>query len=119
MLTKLEDLPEGVIGFEAHGKLTAKEYEMTLIPEALAALEQGDVRLLFILGDDFAGFELGAVWDDTMFGLREHFVFDRIAIITASSVLAGLIHSLAFLIPGDVHVFKPENIQRAMTWLLA
>lgn len=119
MLTKLEDLPEGVIGFEAHGKLTAKEYEATLIPEALAALDGGDVRLLFVLGDDFAGFELGGIWDDTVFGLRQHFNFDRIAIVTGSSVLASLIHSLAFLIPGDVHVFKPENVQRAMSWLLA
>lgn len=119
MLTKLEDLPQGVIGFEAHGKLTAREYEAMLIPEALSALENGDVRLLFILGDDFAGFELGAIWDDTVFGLRQHFNFDRIAIVTSSSVLAGLIHSLAFLVPGDMHVFRPENVQRAMSWLVA
>lgn len=117
MLTRLDELPKGVIGFEAHGKLNARDYEATLVPVVLEALDGEDARLLFVLGDDFAGFELGEVWDDSTFGLREHFNFERIAVVTGSSVMASLIHSLAFLIPADVHVFKTENRDKAQIWL--
>jgi hypothetical protein len=30
MLTLIEDLPEGVVGVEAHGKVTSKDYEREL-----------------------------------------------------------------------------------------
>ncbi|MDI7860831.1 STAS/SEC14 domain-containing protein [Rhizobiaceae bacterium n13] len=117
MLTRLDEMPKGVIGFEAHGKLNARDYEATLIPVVLEALDGDDSRLLFVLGDDFGGFELGEVWDDSTFGLREHFKFDKIAVVTGSSVMAGVIHSLAFLIPADVRVFRSDNREKAQSWL--
>jgi hypothetical protein len=32
MITELKDLPEGVIGFEAEGKLRAEDYRDVLLP---------------------------------------------------------------------------------------
>lgn len=117
MLKPMDDLPDGIIGFEAHGKLKAHDYEAVLIPAVLTALEDGKMRFLFVLADDFAGFELGAVWDDAVFGLRHYFDFEKIAVVTSSSVMAAIIHSVAFMIPAETHVFKMENLDKATAWL--
>lgn len=41
MLTLIDDLPDGVVGVEAHGKVTAEDYENVLE----AARRDGKVRL--------------------------------------------------------------------------
>ena len=52
MLTLIADLPEGVVGVEAHGKVTADDYEKVLI-----------------LGDEVPNYTAGAVWKDLKLGL--------------------------------------------------
>ena len=37
MLSLIEDLPAGVVGIEAGGKVTAEDYEQVLIPAVEAA----------------------------------------------------------------------------------
>jgi hypothetical protein len=40
VLTLIEDLPPGVVGVEAHGNVTAGDYERVLVPAVEAALRQ-------------------------------------------------------------------------------
>ena len=50
MLTLIEDLPQDVVGVEAHGKVTAEDYERVLVPAVDAARARaggGGVRLLY------------------------------------------------------------------------
>ena len=47
MIEVIPDLPEGVVGVEAVGEVTADDYRNVLIPAAEAVLEQhGKARLL-------------------------------------------------------------------------
>jgi len=46
VLTLIEDLPPGVVGVEAHGNVTAGDYERVLVPAVEAALwHGGNLRL--------------------------------------------------------------------------
>ena len=59
----LDGFPDPVLAVEAHGKVDAQAYETVLIPaieEKISAL--GKVKLLYIIGEDFDGFTLGAAW---------------------------------------------------------
>ena len=38
-------------------------------------MAKGPIRMLYVIGRDFTGFELEALWDDSAFGLRHwHFL---------------------------------------------
>ena len=59
MLTKIGDLPAGVIGFEVAGKLRAEDYRDTLQPELGKAAANGEVRVVIVI-PEFEGFSGGA-----------------------------------------------------------
>jgi hypothetical protein len=50
MISALNGLPEGVIGFEASGKIAAEDYRDVVVPALEQAAKAGDVR--FIVGTD-------------------------------------------------------------------
>ena len=68
MIRVIENMPPGTIGVEAVGKVTEDDYRNVLVPAVSAALERGDVRLLYVLGKDFDSYSAGALWADTIIG---------------------------------------------------
>ena len=78
MLEALSDLPDNVVGYEAKGQVTAEDYESTLVPAIDQAREKhGKVRFIYVLGDDFDGYSLGATWDDMKLGVHNRRSFER------------------------------------------
>jgi hypothetical protein len=64
MIRQLTDLPEGVIGFEADGKIHSDDYKNTIIPSVERQIADGrDVRVVLVF-PDFAGYSAGAAWED-------------------------------------------------------
>jgi len=49
MLEKIAGVPEGVIGFEVSGKLTAEDYRDVLLPAIEEAAGRGDVRIVIVI----------------------------------------------------------------------
>ena len=70
MFKFIEGLPPDVLAIEASGKVTHEDYRDTLIPKAEAMMAKGPIRMLYVIGKDFTGFELEALWDDSVFGLN-------------------------------------------------
>ena len=48
MIMELTDLPAGIIGLEASGKLEAEDYRDVLLPAVERASAGGDVRMLLV-----------------------------------------------------------------------
>jgi hypothetical protein len=118
MLTAMKDLPKGVVGFSAEGTVTDEDYKSVLIPAVEAAIKDGGkIRFLYFLGPQFKGFAAGAMWDDTLFGVRHYFDFDRIACVTDHEALATMIRSFGFLMPAAVRAFPVKDLEAAMAWL--
>jgi SpoIIAA-like len=117
MIETLPDMPAGVLGFRAVGAIDASDYETVLDPaidEALAA--DARVNLVFVLGDDFERYSLGAVWQDALLGRKPHHRWGRIALVTDHSVIAEIVHGLAFLVPGEVRVYPTAALDEAVAW---
>jgi SpoIIAA-like len=118
MLKPISDLPKGVIGFSAEGTVTDADYKNVLIPSVEDALKSGGkIRFLYVLGPDFRNYAPGAMWDDTLFGARHYFDFDRIACVTDHEVYAAMIRSFGVLMPAAVRVFAVKELEAAKTWL--
>ncbi len=76
MFTRIEDLPAGAIGFVASGRITADDRQSVLEPTIDGRLEAGGrVRLLYVAGPDFAGYDRGGLYDDAVFGTRHFTAF--------------------------------------------
>ena len=46
MISKLDGLPAGVIGFEATGKIAAEDYRDVVLPALEQAAKTGEIRFL-------------------------------------------------------------------------
>jgi SpoIIAA-like len=120
VLTLIEDLPEGVVGVEAHGKVTADDYEQVLVPAVEAARREsgnGGVRLLYVLGHEFPDYTAGAAWEDSKLGLGHLSSWERIAVVGDADWLRHAIHGLGWIIPGEIRVFRQDELDSAREWL--
>ena len=61
MFKFIEGMPPDVMAIEAIGKITHEDYRNTFIPKAEAMMDKGPIKLLYVIGKDFAGFEAAAV----------------------------------------------------------
>ncbi len=118
MVETLSDLPPNVLGFTAKGTVTADDYESVIMPavEALFA-RQSKVRFLYHLGEDFAGFDAGAVWDDMKLGLRHLTGWERMAVVSDVEWIRAAIKVFALAIPGHVRVFHNGQFGQAKQWV--
>lgn len=118
MLKPISHLPSGVIGFSAEGTVTDADYKNVLIPSVEDALRAGGrIRFLYVLGPDFKAYAPGAMWDDTVFGARHYFDFEKIACVTDHETVAAMVRTFGFLMPAMVRVFAVRDLDAAKAWL--
>lgn len=117
MITVIEGLPAGIIGFEASGQVSAQDYQQTLDPLVEQAARSGaKVRALAVLGPD-VDYKGGAMLEDARLGLRNWSTWERIAIVSDDGRLREAIHLLGWMVPGEVRVFPAEQRPEAIVWL--
>jgi SpoIIAA-like len=120
MLTLIEDLPETVVGVEAHGKVTSEDYERLLAPAVEAAMANtpdGRIRLLYVVGHEFPDYTAGAAWEDAKLGLGHVRSWERIAIVGDADWLRHAVHGFGWLMPGEIRVFALEQLDSARAWV--
>lgn len=89
MLERIQGLPENVLGFSAKGEVTGKDYESVLIPAVEELLiRYKKVRLLYHIGEEFAGFDAKALLDDARVGIQHFYAWDKICVVTDVGGLA-------------------------------
>ena len=118
MVEKISDLPANVLGFTASGTVTANDYESVIIPAVESLFSrQRKVRFLYHLGEDFSGFEAGAMWDDAKLGLKHLAGWERVAVVSDVEWIRGAIRLFGFAIPGHVRVFRNHELIAAKAWI--
>lgn len=118
MIEAIQGLGEGVLGFEAKGEVTAADYEQVLVPAVDAALEGNDkLSLLYVLGDEFSGYDAGAMWQDTKLGATHLTSWERIALVTDHETYGHMARAFGFLIPAHVRVFATAELDDAKAWV--
>jgi SpoIIAA-like len=113
----VENMPAGTIGLEAVGQITAEDYRDVLVPSVEAALETGDVRLLYVL-DEGAEYSAGAMWADSKLWSKHLKSWSRVAVVSDADWLERSIHAFGWMMPGEIKVFEPDEVDDAKTWLV-
>ena len=118
MLQKMNDLPAGIDGLKATGKLSKEDYENVFEP--LLEQARGNarrLRVLFELGRDFEGFTAGGAWEDAKIGLRYLRLFDACALVTDLTWIRESTKLARFMMPCPVQVFGNQERAKAVDWL--
>jgi hypothetical protein len=123
MLERIPDVPDGIDGFTAVGKVTGDDYEQTVEPLLDEARRQGRrLRLLLQFGPEYEGFTAGAVWGKTE--AWRHYpsllrMIDGYAVVTDIRWIREWIHLVGFLMPFPLRVFGTDEHDNAVAWLVS
>ncbi len=116
MITELDGLPQGVIGFEASGKIAAEDYRDVILPALEEAAQTGDVRFLIVMRD-FDGMTGGAIWQDLKVGIDHLRAWKRTALVTDIEWMTSLTHLFGWMTPGETRTFSLDQRDQAVKWL--
>src|SRR5262245_23593598 len=121
MVERIEDMPEGTIGFRATGKVTREEYHDVMTPALNEAAESGEIRVLYVIGPAFDEFAAGALAEDTKVGVRlgigHHSAWKRIAVVTDVDWLTKALHMFAWATPGELMIRDLDGYDEAKAWV--
>ena len=118
MFKLISDLPDNVVGIEASGEVDDDDYEDVLGPAIDDALGRHDkIRLLYVLGSEFTGYDHEAMWEDTKLGFKTFNSYERMAIVTDATWVRRSIKAFAWVMPGEVKVFHIDALADARTWI--
>lgn len=117
MLKFIEGMPPDVLAIEAVGKVTHEDYRTFLIPKAEAMMARGPIKMIYVIGKEFTGYELEALWDDGAFGIRHWREFKRVAVVTDQAWMRAAVSMFAPFIPAEVRLFNLSEFPAAKDWI--
>lgn len=115
MIKELREMPPGVIGFEAAGKLKAEDYRDVVLPALEQAAASGEVRFVIVM-NDFDGMTGGALWQDLKLGVEHLRAWKRIALVTDIGWMHHLTDLFGWMTPGDTRTFPIAERDAAIAW---
>lgn len=118
----MEGLADGVLGLRFSGKITRGDYDEVLIPAVQEVFDRGEpVRCLCLLGEDFDGYEAGAMWEDLKTGAKfgpGHFSsWKRLALVTDVEWIRHMIPLFGWMTPGELKLFAVAELEEAKAWV--
>jgi hypothetical protein len=118
MLEKLGDLPRGIDGVKAVGKVSKEDYEKVFEPLLDQARREGrHLRFLYQFGPEFEGLTASAAWEDAKIGLSDMRLFDGCAIVSDVGWIRESARLIGFMMPCPVKVFGNQERGKAIEWL--
>jgi hypothetical protein len=116
MIEEMQELPAGITGFRASGKLEATDYRDVVLPALDRAFSEGEVRFLIVL-TDFKGMAGGAVWEDLKVGVEHLRGWRRIAVVSDIDWVTHLTGLFGWMTPGEVKTFGLDQEDEAIAWV--
>jgi hypothetical protein len=116
MIKQLQELPAGVIGFEATGTIAAEDYRDVVLPAVEQAAGTGVIRFLIIMRD-FDGMSGGAIWQDLRIGIEHLRSWKRIALVTDIKWMTHATDLFGWMTPGETKTFPLDQKDQAIHWL--
>lgn len=104
------------IGFKLSGKLHDEDYKSFVPTMETVLAAEGKVRL-FVQFEDFHGWDLHAVWDDTKFGLKHYGDFERIAMVGDRRWEKWMAQVCKPFTKATVRYFDASQVDDARAWL--
>jgi SpoIIAA-like len=119
MIEVLPDMPEGVTGIRVSGRLRGDDVR-EFKPAMEELVQGGEIRIVEVIAPDYEGFGPGGLIEDLKLGLgaliKHHSEFKRIAVVSDKEWVAHALHAFAWLVPGELALFRLDELERASEW---
>lgn len=120
MIELIAGFPDNVLGFAYKGQVTKADYDTVLVPAVMKALEtQKNLRLYFAVDPDFAGIDVGAVWEDLKLGIGHRASWERVAVVTDVHWMEQMSRFYGLLIHSPMKTFPTSDAVQARAWITA
>ena len=121
MVERLEDMPEGTIGFRVEGDVEREDYEEVFRPAFRDALDAGRrLRTVYVI-EDLDDLKADALWADAKLGydlgMKHHSAWERSAIVTDIGWIAQSMKLFAWMVPGEARVYPRAELEAAKAWV--
>jgi SpoIIAA-like len=120
MIERIQDMPEGTLGFRAAGEIEPEDYVNVLGPQLRAAIEAGGrLRTLYLI-EKIELDDPRALWEDSKLGfdlVRHPDLWERSAIVTDQEWIARATRLFLWMIPGEARVFPVAELEQAKAWV--
>lgn len=118
MIEIMRETKGNTLVVKATEMLTRYDYEEVFIPQLKQLIDQfGKIRAVLYLDDNFIGWELGAAWDDAVFGIQHRHDFDKIALVSDKKWVEWATKVGSFFIDGQIAAYTKEEFQEAVAWV--
>lgn len=119
MIDVLADMPAGVTSIRVSGRLGGDDLR-EFKPSMEKVLKTGEIRIVEVIASDYEGFGPGGLVEDLKVGFgalfQHHSAFKRIAAVTDKEWVAHTLHALAWMVPGELALFRLDELDRAKEW---
>ncbi len=117
----IEIMPESegnILVVKATEKLTARDYEEVFIPKINQLIEvYRKVRVVVLLAENFSGWEIGAAWDDAVFGIQHRNDFEKMAVVGGPKWVQWATKISFNFMDGQVAIYDIPDFQSAVAWV--
>jgi hypothetical protein len=119
MIDILPDMPKGVTGIRLSGRVSGDDLR-EFKPAMEKVIIDGEIRVVEVIAPDYEGFGPGGLVEDLKVGFgalfHHHSAFKRIAVVTDKEWVAHTLHALAWMVPGELSLFRLDELERAKEW---
>jgi SpoIIAA-like len=120
MIEILQESHGNMLAIKGCGTLTDSDYEELLIPTLERIMkEHHKARLLFVMGDDFKGWNMGAAWRYAKFGFTHKNDFEKVAAVCGPKWVQWTMKLKSFFIPAEIRTFSCGERSEAFDWIEA
>jgi hypothetical protein len=116
MIQQIDRGTAKVLGFKMSGKLHDEDYKHFVPIVETAIQAQGKVRLLAQF-EDFHGWDLHALWDDTKFATRHCADVERIALVGDKAWEKWMAAVCKPFTMAKIRYFDVKDVESAWKWL--
>ncbi len=119
MIEVLTDMPDGVTGIRASGRISGEDFR-GFAPTMAALGAAKEIRIVEVIAPDYEGFGPGGLAQDLKLGfgtlLQHHSAFKRIAVVSDEDWVRHTMHALGWMVPGELAVFGLDELDKAKEW---
>lgn len=118
MIEELKNLPKNIVGFEAKGEITQKDFTDTVTPNVQALIDKTDkLNYILVLDTSLKNFTVGAWMKDVMIGIKHLTKWNRVAIVSDVETIRNFTNFFSYLMPGEYRGFEHSVLQEAIDWV--
>jgi hypothetical protein len=118
MIAIMQETEGRIFVVKATESLTSQDYETVFIPQLKQLIDKfGKIRVVLYLDENFTGWELGAAWDDAVFGIQHRHDFEKVAVVSDKKWVEWATKIGSYFIDGQVATYTPAEFKDAVAWV--